>query len=80
VFLRSGIDSGLNRAHRQQALRFKKEQELKLGRPKGPGKSKLDTFRPEIESLLANGKSSWRSDIVWRQILVNQNDKRNCGF
>jgi len=28
---------------------------MKLGRPRGPGKSKLDEYRPEIESLLANG-------------------------
>ena len=28
---------------------------MTLGRPKGIGKSKLDVFRPEIESLLANG-------------------------
>jgi DNA invertase Pin-like site-specific DNA recombinase len=41
----------------KEALRFKKEQGLTLGRPKGPGKSKLDTFRPEIESLLANGST-----------------------
>lgn len=27
------------------------------GRPKGPGKSKLDKFRPEIESLLQNGST-----------------------
>lgn len=40
-----------------EALRFKKEQGFKLGRPKGPGKSKLDVFRPEIESLLANGST-----------------------
>jgi DNA invertase Pin-like site-specific DNA recombinase len=40
-----------------EALRFKKAQGLKLGRPKGPGKSKLDVFRPEIESLLANGST-----------------------
>jgi DNA invertase Pin-like site-specific DNA recombinase len=26
-----------------------------LGRPKGPGKSKLDQYRPEIEALLKNG-------------------------
>jgi hypothetical protein len=30
---------------------------MKLGRPKGKGKSKLDTFKPEIESLLANGST-----------------------
>ena len=40
-----------------EALRFKKAQGLKLGRPKGPVKSKLDVFRPEIESLLANGST-----------------------
>lgn len=40
-----------------EALRFKKAQGLKLGRPKGPGKSKLDVFRPEIKSLLANGST-----------------------
>ena len=33
-----------------EALRFKKEQGLPLGRPKGPGKSPLNAFRPEIES------------------------------
>jgi DNA invertase Pin-like site-specific DNA recombinase len=26
-----------------------------LGRPKGPGKSRLDPFKPEIEALLRNG-------------------------
>ena len=30
---------------------------MKLGRPKGVGKSKLVTFKPEIESLLANGST-----------------------
>ncbi|MFI3122914.1 MAG: resolvase, partial [Methylococcales bacterium] len=30
---------------------------MKLGRPKGVGKSKLDAFKPEIESLLANGST-----------------------
>lgn len=40
-----------------EALRLRKAQGLKLGRPKGPGKSKLDVFRPEIEGLLANGST-----------------------
>lgn len=40
-----------------EALRYKKAQGIRLGRPKGPGKSKLDAFRPEIESLLANGST-----------------------
>ena len=38
-----------------EALRFRKAQGLKLERPRGPGKSKWDTYRPEIESLLVNG-------------------------
>ena len=40
-----------------EALRAKKAAGMKLGRPKGPGKSKLDAFRPEIEGLLANGST-----------------------
>jgi DNA invertase Pin-like site-specific DNA recombinase len=38
-----------------EALRFCKAQGLKLGRPQGPGKSKLDLYGPESESRLANG-------------------------
>jgi len=38
-----------------EALRFKMAQGIKLGRPPGPGKSKLYVYRPEIEGLLANG-------------------------
>ena len=49
------IERDLISQRTKEALRFKKQQGLKLGRPKGPGKSKLDAFRPEIESLLANG-------------------------
>jgi DNA invertase Pin-like site-specific DNA recombinase len=51
------IERDLISQRTKEALRFKKEQGLKLGRPKGPGKSKLDQFRPEIESLLANGST-----------------------
>ncbi|KPA12054.1 resolvase, partial [Candidatus Magnetomorum sp. HK-1] len=28
-----------------------------LGRPKGTGKSRLDSYKPEIETLLSNGSS-----------------------
>ncbi len=51
------IERDLISQRTKEALRFKKEQGFKLGRPKGPGKSKLDVFRPEIESLLANGST-----------------------
>jgi DNA invertase Pin-like site-specific DNA recombinase len=51
------IERDLISQRTKEALRFKKAQGLPLGRPKGPGKSKLDAFRPEIESLLANGST-----------------------
>jgi DNA invertase Pin-like site-specific DNA recombinase len=38
-----------------EALRVRKAAGVKLGRPRGPGKSKLDPYQPEIESFLANG-------------------------
>jgi DNA invertase Pin-like site-specific DNA recombinase len=40
-----------------EALRFRKAQGLPLGRPRGPGKSKLDPYRPEIAGLLTNGST-----------------------
>jgi DNA invertase Pin-like site-specific DNA recombinase len=51
------IERDLISQRTKEALRFKKEQGHKLGCPKGPGKSKLDQFRTEIESLLASGSS-----------------------
>jgi len=44
------IERDLISQRTREALRFKKEQGLPLERPRGPGKSKLDAFRPEIES------------------------------
>jgi DNA invertase Pin-like site-specific DNA recombinase len=41
----------------QEALRVKKAAGATLGRPRGPGKSKLDRYQPEIEALLANGST-----------------------
>jgi DNA invertase Pin-like site-specific DNA recombinase len=38
-----------------EALRVRKAAGMSLGRPKGPGKSKLDCYELEIESLLKNG-------------------------
>ena len=53
------IERDLISQRTKEALQFKKEQGMKLGRPKakGTGKSKLDAFKPEIESLLANGST-----------------------
>lgn len=53
--LASEIERDLISQRTKEALRHKKAQGLRLGRPPGPGKSKLDAYRPEIESLLANG-------------------------
>ena len=53
----SEIERDLISIRTKEALRFKKENGIKLGRPKGPGKSKLDKFKPEIEALLANGST-----------------------
>ena len=41
----------------KEALRVKKAAGAKLGRPCGPGKSKLDLYQPEIEELLVNGST-----------------------
>jgi DNA invertase Pin-like site-specific DNA recombinase len=42
-------------SHRtKEDIRVRKEKGRKPGRPKGPKKSKLDKFRPEIEALAAN--------------------------
>jgi len=41
----------------KEALRARKAAGVKLGRPKGPGKSKLDAHREEIVALLKNGST-----------------------
>lgn len=51
------IERDLISQRTKEALKAKKAMGIKLGRPKGPGKSKLDKFRPEIEALLNNGST-----------------------
>ena len=51
------IERDLISQRTKEALKARKAAGVKLGRPKGPGKSKLDPFRPEIEALLANGST-----------------------
>ena len=41
----------------KEGLRARKVAGVKLGRPKGPGKSKLDKHRVEIEALLKNSST-----------------------
>ena len=51
----SEIERELISQRTKEALRVRKENGMKLGRPPGKGKSKLDKYQPEIEALLKNG-------------------------
>ena len=51
------IERELISSRTKEALRARKVAGNKLGRPKGPGKSKLDKHYLEIESLIRNGSS-----------------------
>lgn len=51
------IERDLISKRTKEALNAKKAAGIKLGRPTGAGKSKLDQYRPEIEALLANGST-----------------------
>jgi DNA invertase Pin-like site-specific DNA recombinase len=51
------IERDLISARTKEGLRSARAQGKLLGRPKGPGKSKLDQFKPEIISLLNNGST-----------------------
>src|SRR5258708_4252181 len=49
------IERDLISQRTKEALAARKKDGIKLGRPRGTGKSKLDQYRPEIEAFLANG-------------------------
>jgi len=51
------IERDLISARTKEALKARKAAGVKLGRPKGPGKSKLDEFKEEIIAMLANGST-----------------------
>lgn len=51
------IERDLISERTKEGLRARKAAGVKLGRPKGPGKSKLDQYHDEIISLLANGST-----------------------
>lgn len=49
------IEHDLIVARTKEGLAAARAKGRQLGRPKGPGKSRLDPYRPEIEALLKNG-------------------------
>ena len=51
------IERDLISKRTREALQVKKQNGMKLGRPKGVGKSKLDPYTVEIQALLANGST-----------------------
>jgi DNA invertase Pin-like site-specific DNA recombinase len=51
----SEIERDLIAARTKEGLAAAQASGKQLGRPKGPGKSKLDPYQPEIEALLKNG-------------------------
>jgi DNA invertase Pin-like site-specific DNA recombinase len=53
----SEIERDLISKRMREALLVKKQNGMKLGRPKGVGKSKLDPYRVEIEALIKNGST-----------------------
>ena len=53
----SEIERDLISERTKEGLRARKEAGIKLGRPKGPGKSKLDVYKDEIKALLNNGST-----------------------
>ena len=53
----SEIERDLISKRTKEALRARKVAGVKLGRPRGAGKSKLDEFKEEIVALLRNGSS-----------------------
>lgn len=66
-----------------EALQTKKENGVKLGRPKGPGKSKLDIHKLEIEALLKNGSTKkfianrYNSTPANLHNWIKKNDRQN---
>ncbi len=51
------IERDLISSRTKEALKARKAAGVKLGRPKGPGKSTLDPYEEEIIALLSNGSS-----------------------
>lgn len=67
----SEIERDLISERTKEALRAKKAMGIKLGRPKGPGKSKLDQYKEEIEAFLKTGYS--KANIARKYNVSRQN-------
>lgn len=67
----SEIERDLISERTKEALRAKKAMGIKLGRPKGPGKSKLDIYKEEIEAFLKTGYS--KANIARKYNVSRQN-------
>jgi DNA invertase Pin-like site-specific DNA recombinase len=65
------IERDLISQRTKEALAARKKAGMKLGRPPGIGKSKLDQFRPEIEALLANGSTQKFVAIRYNTVETN---------
>jgi len=74
------IERDLISARTKEALRARKAAGVKLGRPKGPGKSKLDAYREEIVALLKNGSTKSYVARKYETTLPNLYNwlKKNC--
>lgn len=67
----SEIERDLISARTTEALRVRKASGVRLGRPKGPGKSKLDQHKEEIIALLRDGVPKKRVAKKYGTSIVN---------
>lgn len=67
----SEIERDLISARTTEALRVRKASGMKLGRPKGKGKSKLDVHKDEIVALLRDGVPKKRVAKRYSTSIVN---------
>jgi len=67
----SEIERDLISARTTEALRVRKASGMILGRPKGPGKSKLDVHKDEIVALLRDGVPKKRVAKKYDTSIVN---------
>jgi len=75
------IERDLISERTKEGLRARKAAGVKLGRPKGPGKSKLDPYKEEIIALLGNGSTKtfvakrYKTSVPNLFNWLNQNNK-----